>query len=78
MQNSVKIVSEQDAGYFVGNGTSGALTGYTLRRGNENVIVFHFSYSCFSVLKKTTRWLARGIPEKSKRKFRAYLLTSVD
>ena len=36
MQN-VQIVSAEDAGYFVGNGTSGALTGYTLRRGNEYV-----------------------------------------
>jgi len=33
----VEIVDTQEAGYFVGEGTSGALTGYTLRRGNEFV-----------------------------------------
>lgn len=33
----VQIVEATDAGYFVGNGTSGALTGYTLQRGNEYV-----------------------------------------
>jgi hypothetical protein len=36
-QQMVEIVATQDAGYFVSNGTSGALTGYTLRKGKEFV-----------------------------------------
>ena len=37
MDEVVEIVDVTDAGYFVGEGTSGALNGYTLRCGNEFV-----------------------------------------
>lgn len=34
---AVRIVDEQDVGYMVNEITSGSLTAYTLRRGNEYV-----------------------------------------
>jgi hypothetical protein len=37
MTNRVRIVKEQDAGSFVGNGVSGSLTTFTLAKGDMRV-----------------------------------------